>query len=909
MEHKKLFIVIPILFICLLTSLVYSAENKSYLSGFGFIENKGQEYDLSGNKRHDILFTYSINGAKIYFFKDKISYILIENLDEENVKYISPSSIDTIGWRTDLIFQNSNKDVIVSGSSPLSGYVNYYLNGDANGVLQVQNFQYVEYKNIYPQVDILFYGNKQSGLKYDFIVHPGGNVKDIKLTYKGIDFSKITKTGNLEISFWKYKLIENIPLAYTTNKTSNETQAVNVNYLLLDNSISFSTPNYKTSNDDILVIDPWATYYGGSAKGEYALSVTVDDSGNTIVSGFATSIGFPTTTGAIRKNTTDTTTPDGFILKVDNCGQRLWATYFGGYAYDKIRDVITDNANYIYVTGITASNDFPIKNAFDSMYAGQSKAFVSKVDPAGKLLWSTYLGGGTTATEAIGIVVDGNNNIFVTGYTDDPNFPATSGAFQESQTVFLAQDAFIAKYDSSGIFLSATYYGGANSSSSTEPEQGYGLAVDNSNNIYLTGISASPTLPQSSGGIQATNAGGVDAFLAKFNNNLSSVFWSTFYGGSDNEQDGDGSFGRGAHGDIAIDNSGNLIVVGSTKSTDFPVLNGFQESYSGGDQDAFIAKFDVDGVPIWSTFYGGDYEDWGRGIIVDKTSNDILITGATASNNFPITTDAIQDSLGGNMDAFIAILDKNGNQKHATFYGGADEGTKYDAAFGCAYDKRSNVVFVGATHAQDFPVTAGAWQPSKPTDGYDIDAAFIVLLPFGSASSSNIDISPDTTICSYDSVQLSATLISGAAESYLWSPVTGLNDASLQKPIAKPEQTTTYEVAIKQECETTSSSVTISVDTCIGDCGNAHLPSAFSPNNDGNNDVLYPLLGDGVNVVELIVYDRWGNILFESQDNFTGWDGNYKNASSEMGMYLYRLTTDCGIEELDVKKGKVFLLK
>jgi hypothetical protein len=323
----------------------------------------------------------------------------------------------------------------------------------------------------------------------------------------------------------------------------------------------------------------YATYLGGSGN-DYATGIAVDATGQMYISGYTASIDFPVTSNAFQ-GFYGGGVSDGFFAKLNAAGSQLvYATYLGGTGNDTAYAVALDPAANVYVTGQTQSSNFPLLQALQTAYS-EGEAFVVKLNASSQVLYSTYLGG-TGSSTGTGIAADAAGNAYVTGYTIAPDFPVTSSAYQPSNHG--GYDIFVAKLNAGGsAILSATYFGGSGSESSS------GIALDSSGNVFVAGSTNSMDLPLQAP-VEASYSGGGDAFVAAFNNQLSSLYFSTYYGGAANE------IGAG----IAVDSSGNAYLTGSTNSggstLGIPVTTGaFQTSGQGG-LDAFLAKFSLSGI-------------------------------------------------------------------------------------------------------------------------------------------------------------------------------------------------------------------------------------------------------------------------------------------------------------------------
>lgn len=387
-----------------------------------------------------------------------------------------------------------------------------------------------------------------------------------------------------------------------------------------------------------------------------------------------------------------------------------YSTYLGGsggVGGDFANAIAVDSSGNAYITGVTTSStDFPTKNPIQPTNHGRFNVFVTKLNNAGnQLLYSTYLGGsGSGGDLGQGIAVDSAGNAYVTGLTSSTDFPTTSGVFQS--TFGAGQyHGFVTRLNPSGTALMySTYLGGSGN------DRGLGIAVDGSDNAYVTGDTTSTNFPVTAGAFKSTCSGGpFHGFVTKINaTSTAPLVYSTYLCGT----------GDDAGTGIAVDSSGNAYVTGGTSSIDFPVTPGaFQTvNKSGGSSDAIITKLNSSGSGlVYSTYLGGTGVDQGAGIAVDGSGN-AYVTGYTASANFPVTAGAIQSTYGGGpYDVFVAELNSTGTALvYSTYLGGTgdDEGT------GIAVDSFGSAYVTGSTNSTNFPITANALQVANK-GGYD----------------------------------------------------------------------------------------------------------------------------------------------------------------------------------------------
>jgi len=441
----------------------------------------------------------------------------------------------------------------------------------------------------------------------------------------------------------------------------------------------------------------------------------------------------------------------------------VWSSYLGGTNMDNNYDLALDGSGNTYVTGPTLSTDFPVTaGAYDESHNNNWDITVAKFNTDGSdLVYATYLGGGN-GDHSYGIVLDGSGNAYVTGYTYSTDFPVTAGVIQDTFAGG-SWDAYVTKLNAAGDNLDySTFLGGSYN------DAGYGIDVDGSGNVTITGRTESSDFPVTPTAFDTTYHGGGDALVAQLNATASSLVYCTFLGGYSSEYgrsvvlDDSGnaylsgrtespdfpvtaaSFDTSFNGwmdayavklnstgsnldyatflggteqddgfNIIIDDAGKAHVIGGTKSSDFPTTTGaFDESHNGGE-DAFLVQLSASGSDLdYGSFLGGASDDQGYGIDLDASGKAYLI-GHTYSTGFPVTTDAYDTTHNGSRDAFVVRFDLPGNTlDYSTFLGG----TSWEYGYGIAQDGSGNVHLSGTTNSSDFPTTAGAFDDSL--DGY-----------------------------------------------------------------------------------------------------------------------------------------------------------------------------------------------
>jgi hypothetical protein len=344
-------------------------------------------------------------------------------------------------------------------------------------------------------------------------------------------------------------------------------------------------------------------------------------------------------------------------------------------------------------------------------------AFVTKLDPLGNLLWSTYLGGDQT-DEAHGVKVGSDGTVYVVGTAKSPGFP-TVNAFQgECNSQFnICQDAFVARLAANGKSLKfSTFLGGKNLG-----EVACSVDVDSDGNVFVVGTHSSGDFPFVDA-FQDTYGGGLDMFVTKFAPGGGSVVWSTGLGGNGNEG-GCAPLNRG--GALVLDPQGDVFVATLTGSSDLPVTGGFQQTYAG-NTDGYIAKITSDGMLEWGSYLGGPSSDSINEVAVLPSGGPVVV-GWTASPTFPQTGDALDDNdcpVGGAPgtcygDVFVTAMTPDGSAlEFSTLLGGSD----FEQANGVAVGGDGLIYVGGTTFTELWPLV----EP-LPTDlqGYGGTLTFV----------------------------------------------------------------------------------------------------------------------------------------------------------------------------------------
>jgi hypothetical protein len=560
----------------------------------------------------------------------------------------------------------------IYGDKELPGKINRFTGSDpAQWRSGLPIFSRVCVDGVYPGINLVYYGNQRQ-IEYDMTVAAGANPDLIALRFDGADQITTNAQGELELKLGGREILQPKPLIY--QMAGGSRKEIAGGYKILDaHRVAFAVGKYNRELP--LVIDPilsYATYFGGTA-GEAAWAVAIN-------------------------------TNDGSI-------------YIAGQTLSK----------QFYTNGWS----FSTPDAYQTNFGGGTltgDAFVARFDNLGQnLIYLTYLGG-KADDGAVGLAVDSAGNAFVTGYTDSPNFPTSSNALYPKisgiySTSFNSypNDAFVTELNSGGSNLVySTYLGGS------AMDAGIDIAVDSSDNAYVTGYSYSIDFPTTTNAIQKRLAcpysvyNNCNAFVSEIASNGTALVFSTYLGGITFDQ------GQG----IALDSGNNIYITGFTGSTNFPTTNyiyqtigtnsipvghwldGFTNG-SGSHYDAFVTELAPSGSNfVYSTLLGGEKNDVANHIAVDN-SGAVYVTGWTVSTNFPntVATNLISNYLTNNVGRLILVTTNvfltkitNGIGTSAGIaYSVTFGGNAIDLGFGVAVDPAGEAFVTGSTTSPNFP--------------------------------------------------------------------------------------------------------------------------------------------------------------------------------------------------------------
>ena len=721
--------------------VVKSAEVQQSL--IRFTENKNQW-------ESNILFKAQLDGGSLFLEKNCFTYNFYDKGTLRSNHLLRsgelPKPIKFHAFR--MTFSGANANPKLVSKDPSLDYSNYFIGNDpSKWAGNVKNYKEVVYENLYNGINFQVLGFDNS-IKYNFYVAPMADANAIQLAYEGVD--KITLTnGALTFKTSLNEQVEQKPFAYQW--IEGQKVEVPCQFVLENTTVKFSFPRGYDKKFE-LVIDPILVFAcsSGSLTDNFGMTATYDSQGNLYSGGTVFGAGFPVTLGAYDPTWNGASTylagrTDVVITKYNSTGTTLlYSTYLGGAtSTETVNSLIVNAQDELMLFGVTGSSDFPITaNAYDNTFAGGT-AF---------------------------------------------NYVANGTAFNNGT------DIYVAKFNVSGSsLLACTYVGGslndgANSDLSSLAYN-YGdtyrgeIQVDGRGNFYIASCSYSTDFPTTTGVVQPTIAGKLDGIVFKLNPDLTSMLWSTYIGGSND----DDCYA------LALDGLNNVYVTGGTASFNFPTTTGsISTTYKGGT-DGFVTRIKNDGTSILnSTFVGTNVYDqsffvqldqdddvyivgqstgnmpisagvynnpnsgqfiwkmnpnlssilfstrFGNGngnvnispsaFLVDNCENIYVsgwggnvLQGGVATINMPITANAIQPTTDGFNFYLIVLSTDAASLFYATYFGGAQSKEHVDGGTS-RFDKKGIVyqsVCAGCGGKNDFPVTSGAW----PNTGANVNHA------------------------------------------------------------------------------------------------------------------------------------------------------------------------------------------
>lgn len=679
---------------------LFSQQVKSN-SDYSFTENIGQIVDQDGKENKAVKYLFHSNGLNVQIKNEGFSYDVYEiqkiKKKKSKQKKNEFAAVDKNKPEFDLKYQfhrvdidfvgaNQAPQIVAEGKS--EDYDNYYnIPNKPNGVEKVYRYQKITYKNLYPNVDLVFFkpNDTLKPVEYNFIVKPGGKISDIQLKFKGA--KTILKDGKLSMNLRFGEMQENIP--HSWEEEGNLKKSINIGFKDLGNGV-FGFNADEDISDKIVVIDPvptriWSTDNSNAGGNLWGGFKVLTGKNNKVYTLDERQAKYLVTTDEYVQYISGVQVY-GYISSFDENGTKLWGAYLGNhhvaqdYSND-FRDFNIDSENNLIIIGSARDDNFGNNNittpgAFqehstinnNNFYPiTKNDAFIMKLNNSGQKIWGTYYGGNEYDIFNT-VEVDSSDNLILSGRTFSTNLISNI-----IQNVINGKNDgyFISKFSKDGQLLNS-YLFPINSSYDGDLY----TSIDKNDNVYLatsmvktfTGnVIGSPNTHQT-GIIGSTNA-----FLLKIDKNFNYI-WGTYFGGNNRygilyNQDG----GRTDIKEVTCDELGNIIIAGSTSAIEKIATPGtHMENISNDWVDMYIAKFSIDGKQIWGTYYGdanvntsGDDNLFCMDV---NENNDIFVGGYTVSKNNITTPDGYIPNFDFYNQGFFSKFNSTGNQVWGSYY-------------------------------------------------------------------------------------------------------------------------------------------------------------------------------------------------------------------------------------------------
>ncbi len=599
---------------------------------------------------------------------------------------------------------HGNSSPVITPLDQMPAVTNYLIGSRDQWHTGIANYARVSYRNIYPGIDVVYYGN-QNQLEYDFVLAPGANPDAIRLKFHGDVKVSLTAAGDLELRSPDAEILQKAPVIYQDGR-----QIKGRYTLLANNQVGFRLERYDRSRK--LVIDPVLVYctYMGSSGADRINAMKILPNGLLYVTGQTTTGEMPYIDGAYNNLSSGLTDIFLAIIDTKNNFQLKYFSYLGGGNNDIPLALEVNATGVAFLGGTTTSTNFPVAGpSVQTTGAGSAVAgFVSVINPAlyggDSLIYSTFLGGTTGNTAVNGLAIDSSNFIYVIGTTRATDYPVTSSAY--ASVLYGSQDAFLSKIDlNSSTLVYSTYLGGELT------DEGRSIAVGTNGRVYFAGVTISTQFPLEGPGYRQNLSGGEDIIVGMMDmtkSNTASLVYSTYLGGSDIDE----------VRKIALDANNNVILTGFTLSNDFPVTNDAVQRNPQGNTDVFVSVVNPNNPPgflVYSTYFGGTQGEVAYDVKSDPATGNIYFTGYTLSDDL-FTVGAFQPFYGFGINLFIAAI-KPGTPGRAGLvyctYAGAT-GTYVSTSLALGTD---GSIYVGGYGNIGLPITINGYAGGI-TDGF-----------------------------------------------------------------------------------------------------------------------------------------------------------------------------------------------
>ncbi len=564
--------------------------------------------------------------------------------------------------------------------------VSYFLGADpAKWRRDLPTWRALTFGQVWPGIEVRLAAHGQN-VERLFLVAPGADPAAIEMELGGALDWRLGAAGELVVGTGHGDIALSAPVAFQV--VDGKRTAVEVHYRPSSRGYGFRLGAYDPTRE--LVIDPvlQSTYVGGSSS-DQALGVALNSAGEVIVTGGGTSSDFPGSAGGAQESLLGTS--DMLVARLSrDLTTLLSSSYLGGSGSEFAEGVALSDDDDVFVFGATGSADYPgTAGGAQPNIAGSNDGVIARLSPdLTTLRQSTYLGGSGYDNIAE-LAVSSAGDLFTIGASVSTDFPATTGGAQADPGG--ASDIVVARVSGDLTNLAqGSYLGGAGS------EYGLSIALADDGGVLVTGYAESTDYPGTAGGAQESYAGEWDIVVSRLSGALTTLVQSTFLGGTAYEE---------GHG-VAVDGAGNVVVLGSSESTDYPATSGGAQPNGGGSQDLVVSLLNgALTTLLQSTYVGGEGYEYPGGVAVDDEGY-VLVVGGSDSADYPGSEGATQESNGGAADAVLSRLQGDlTTLSQSTYLGGSGDDTAYALTTDGA-----DVVVAGGSASSDLPATANGAQ-------------------------------------------------------------------------------------------------------------------------------------------------------------------------------------------------------
>jgi len=545
---------------------------------------------------------------------------------------------------------------------------------------------------VYPGINIVYYGQGQS-LEYDFELAGGADPSQIRMRFEGADSISLGPQGEIVLTIGDRQVTQNPPVVYQ-RRGAGETVGVPSAYAMKeDGSIGITLGHYDVNQ--ALVIDPTVrfTAYLAGTSADAPVGIGHDKNGSIYIAGNTYSPDF-VLVGQAYTGFFLSTAKQVFTTVMNPLGPQdtvvTYSGYFSGSFGDDLKAMTVSNDGVFYLAGVTDDFNFPVTpTGYLTANGGVRRSFVSVIDPklpgTDGLVYSTFFAG-TKTDEPTGIAFAGGK-IYVTGFTTSDDYPVTANAYQATRPGG-SFDGFVAELDptqsGTASLISSTYLGGGGQ------DIPRAIAVAADGQAYVAGYTRSVDFPTTPNSFRPFYGGGGEAFLTRLDLAANTVTYSTFLGGSGQDQ----------ATKILVEPSGRVAITGFTLSDNFPVTSNALQSSQAGNGDAFLTILNP-GAPdfttalVYSTYLGGTDSDVAYDMRRDAAGKYYLC-GYTLSLDFPTQNALNPTSFPGNsIDGFVSVIDPTALPLKSLIYSSHITGPGYQIAYGVDVDAQGNIYVTG----------------------------------------------------------------------------------------------------------------------------------------------------------------------------------------------------------------------